>query len=238
MKRIIIFLSYLLTSISGLLLALFISSKYITQAYSQGGPEPMLNIPGEAANPEQEVKARAEAAPEQKSSGSQALESSVSNSEPQKSQVAAPSQVLQRPRVENSAISPVLKLSNDMQANLASMGIRAEGLPYIYDPSGKRDPFLAPANMRGINLDGDIAGPLEQFELDQLKIVGILWDINNPKAMIKDPNGKIHMVKHKTKLGRRNGYIKLIREGEVVVIESTIDDGKTYKNATVMVLKK
>ena len=66
--------------------------------------------------------------------------------------------------------------------------------------------------------------PLQRFELSDIKILGIMWDINEPRAMLADPTGKVHIVKQEQKIGRNNGVLALIREGELVVVEG-IDPG-------------
>jgi len=106
---------------------------------------------------------------------------------------------------------------------------------YTYISEGKRDPFLP---LSGINDSGTTIGPmfpLQRFDLDQLKLVGIIWDVKNPKAMIMDPNGKSYVVKANERIGRTSGYVARIREGELVIVESfTGNDGKvTYQTRLV-----
>lgn len=99
---------------------------------------------------------------------------------------------------------------------------------YTYVPTGKRDPFLPyEAANQGYGAALGPVFPLQKFDLDQLKIVGIIWDVRHPKAMIVDPTGKGYVVKVNEKIGRNNGYVARIREGEIVVVESfTNNDGK------------
>ncbi len=106
---------------------------------------------------------------------------------------------------------------------------------YRYEPTGKRDPFLsftAPKSSEkecGPFEDCD-TGALQRFDLDQLKLVGIIWDVKTPKAMFIDPSSKTHIVSEQDKIGRNNGYIAEIREGELVVIEKFYNLGRfTYQ---------
>ncbi len=91
-------------------------------------------------------------------------------------------------------------------------------------------------------LPGKSVGPLmylQRFELDQLELVGIIWDVSRPKAMIKDPNGTLHVVEANSKVGRNNGYVAVIREGEIVVVEPIEDEGKTsYTTRVVSIGRK
>jgi type IV pilus assembly protein PilP len=90
---------------------------------------------------------------------------------------------------------------------------------YTYIPGNKRDPFLP---YETVNMSGVMVGPvfpLQKFEIDQLKLIGIIWDVKNPKAMLLDPQGVGYVVKVNERIGRNNGYIARIRESEVVIIE-------------------
>lgn len=102
---------------------------------------------------------------------------------------------------------------------------------FTYDPKGKRDPFKPYSSSGGKQVIAKDLGPLfelQKFDLDQLKLIGVIWDNRNPKAMILDPSGKGHIVRRNERLGKNNGYIHTIREGELVVVESfTANDGRT-----------
>ncbi|MDZ4662500.1 MAG: pilus assembly protein PilP [Pseudomonadota bacterium] len=112
---------------------------------------------------------------------------------------------------------------------------------YDYDPKNKRDPFQPYYGQLEL-LPGKSVGPLmflQRYELDQLELVGIIWDVSRPKAMIKDPNGTLHVVEQNSKVGRNNGYIAIIREGEIVVVEPIEDEGKTtYTTRVVSIGRK
>lgn len=102
--------------------------------------------------------------------------------------------------------------------------------PFDYDPLGRKDPFQKPSIERPL-APGSFHGPvlpLQKFALSQLTLVGIIWDVSRPRAMFKDPDQKVHVVGPNSKLGNQNGYIAVIREGEVVVIETFEEDGKLY----------
>ncbi|MBK9293202.1 MAG: pilus assembly protein PilP [Oligoflexia bacterium] len=108
---------------------------------------------------------------------------------------------------------------------------------YSYNPSGRKDPFL-PYQLKDVV--GDTYGPelpLQKYDLDQLRLVGVIWDVANPKAMIMDASQKGHVVKVNDRIGRNNGYVARIREGEIVVVESFKGlDGKTMYQTQVMKL--
>ena len=109
---------------------------------------------------------------------------------------------------------------------------------YDYDPKNKRDPFQPYYGQLEL-LPGLSLGPvmfLQRFELEQLELVGIIWDVSRPKAMIKDPSGTLHVVEQNSKLGKNNGYVAVIREGEIVVVEPIEDEGKTSYTTRVVAI--
>ena len=80
--------------------------------------------------------------------------------------------------------------------------------------------------------------PLQGFELTDLKVIGIIWEVNNPKAMVRDPKNVLHMIRKDSKIGRNNGFVAAIREGEVVVIEPAMMDGLQTAATRIMTLQK
>ncbi len=112
--------------------------------------------------------------------------------------------------------------------------------PFDYDSRGRRDPFVQPIPDRPLQ-QGGVHGPLlplQRFDLSQLKLTGIIWEVRHPKAMLKDPTGNVHIVGTNTKVGPRNGYIAIIREGEIVVVETEDQDGHLVSTAQVMKLAR
>lgn len=112
--------------------------------------------------------------------------------------------------------------------------------PYIFDTrEGRRNPF------RPIVLKDDegavVAGPatpLERYEIDELKLIAIMWDVKNPRAMLMDPNKEIHVIGKDERIGRRRGYVATIREGELVVVETTEFNGEIVYSTRVMRIEK
>jgi len=93
-----------------------------------------------------------------------------------------------------------------------------------YSSVGKRDPFrplsLKPkASQRA----RENLSPLERYELGQLKLVAIVWDIKEPKAMVEDGIGLGYVVKIGTLIGPNEGKVKAIKPTEVVIEEHVTD---------------
>jgi type IV pilus assembly protein PilP len=112
--------------------------------------------------------------------------------------------------------------------------------PFDYDPRGRRDPFSQEIPSKIIP-QGNVHGPLlplQHFELSQLQLTGILWNVSHPKAMIKDPQGNVYVIGPNARIGPRNGYVAAIREGEIVVVETIEQDGRLISTAQVVKIAK
>jgi Tfp pilus assembly protein PilP len=112
-----------------------------------------------------------------------------------------------------------------------------EGLleDFQYDPVGKRDPF-APFTPPKIGTQGMVGPvfPLQRFSIEQLKLQGIIWDVNNPKALVVDPSNRAHIIVKDDRIGQRNGYVAQIREDEVIIVESIDLNGRTIYQTRVL----
>ena len=90
---------------------------------------------------------------------------------------------------------------------------------YTYNPIGKRDPF------RSFLASGERSGddvpqtPLQRYEVDQYQLVGIIWGIERPRALVQDPEGVGHVMEVGTYIGKNWGKVTRISAEEVVVTE-------------------
>ncbi len=112
--------------------------------------------------------------------------------------------------------------------------------PFDYDPRGRRDPFSLPIDDKPM-AQGQLhlpLLPLQRYELNQFRLMGIMWDVRSPKAMLKDPSGQIHIIGPNAKIGPRNGYVAVIREGEIVVVETMEQEGRLISTAQVVKIAK
>lgn len=92
-------------------------------------------------------------------------------------------------------------------------------------PMGRRDPFRpitlnvrAASTRRRENLS-----PLERFEIGQLKLVGIVWNVKGPTALVEDSSGLGYSVKVGTPIGANDGKVKEIRREGLIVEEFFVD---------------
>jgi type IV pilus assembly protein PilP len=129
---------------------------------------------------------------------------------------------------------------SELDANSRSTMFSGLMDPFDYDLRGRRDPFaraipdipVSPGAIRGPLL------PLQKFDIKDLRLTGIIWDVRRPRALITDPSGQTHIVTPNTKLGPRNGYVAVIREGEIVIVETVEQGGRLVSTAQVVKIAK
>jgi Tfp pilus assembly protein PilP len=80
--------------------------------------------------------------------------------------------------------------------------------------------------------------PLQRFALKDLKLVGIITHPEGNRALVVDLDGKGYIVSEGTAMGLRNGVIKTITAGEVVVEEEEVSGGKVTEKSVVMAIGK
>lgn len=94
---------------------------------------------------------------------------------------------------------------------------------YVYDPVGKRDPFRSFVLERLQNVDSETKGPLEQFELSQLAVMGVVWETQEARALIADPSGQGYIVSAGDPIGKNDGEVVAIDDNLVLVRETYVD---------------
>jgi type IV pilus assembly protein PilP len=93
---------------------------------------------------------------------------------------------------------------------------------YTYDATGKRDPFRS--FILTVEAERkDARGPLEQFDLTQLKLVAVVWGSERARAVVADPSGRGYIVREGTLMGKNEGRIVSIADNALVVKESYVD---------------
>ena len=99
----------------------------------------------------------------------------------------------------------------------------AAPVAYHYDPTDKVDPFKSYIRRQVTLQSDDATSPLERFDLSQLIVMGIIWGVDEPRALIKDPTGKGYIVRTGTPIGKNKGRILRIEDNKVVVKETYLD---------------
>jgi type IV pilus assembly protein PilP len=94
---------------------------------------------------------------------------------------------------------------------------------YLYDPTGKTDPFKSFISTREEKEKERAKTYLETLELSQLNVVVIVISPKNRWAMVQDSKGVGHVIKEGTLIGTNNGVVYKITQGEVIIREEYKD---------------
>ncbi len=96
--------------------------------------------------------------------------------------------------------------------------------PFVYLAEGRRDPFVPLTRIRRpIGGSDEPATPLQRYDLDQFKLVGVVVGMGESKAMVTAPDGKSYILAKGVKIGKNNGVILEINS-EVILVEEKYYD--------------
>lgn len=93
----------------------------------------------------------------------------------------------------------------------------------VYSAEGKRDPFRSFVLDRLKELAGHAKGPLEQFDVGQLTLHGVVWKTNRPRALVADPSGQVYVVREGDAIGTNEGSVVRIDDNLLLVRETYVD---------------
>ncbi len=104
---------------------------------------------------------------------------------------------------------------------------RAE--PFAYSAGGRRDPFAPPARpaAAGPEAPRPGRGPLEQYALNELRLVGLLRYGQDYIGLLRDPSGAVHRIEPGDYLGPDRGRVRRITDLGVELIEWSTDETGT-----------
>ena len=95
----------------------------------------------------------------------------------------------------------------------------------LYDPNGKRDPFVSfikAEERRRVEADAVSLPPLLRYDLGELKFVGIIWTKKGALGLVEDNEGKGYSVTVGTRIGRSGGVVSRITGREILVREEFV----------------
>lgn len=107
---------------------------------------------------------------------------------------------------------------------------------YEYDPAGRREPFqtLIASEIPAVEdviitpPPEELTSPLQKFDLNQIKLVGIILGGLGDYARVKAPDGQSYTINVGTLIGKHKGKVVSISEN-VVLVRETIE----YESGTV-----
>ena len=105
---------------------------------------------------------------------------------------------------------------------------------YIYDPTGKTDPFKSFIALQEEMEEKKRREPrtyLETVDLSQLELTAIITSQKESWAMVRDSKGLGHVIKKGTYIGTNGGVVHEIKKKEVIIREEFTDfRGNTRHN--------
>lgn len=118
----------------------------------------------------------------------------------------------------------------DLGADQESNDLERQGYfpRFIYEDRGRKNPFEPSIQIGSFESAEDGNGSEEEtlregllkFEVGALKVSAILISRDGkPKALLRDPSGVVYTIKENDKVGRNNGIVKRIRQGQIVIVE-------------------
>ncbi|HNR12490.1 MAG TPA: pilus assembly protein PilP [Thermodesulfobacteriota bacterium] len=111
-------------------------------------------------------------------------------------------------------------------ATLPAGAEATKGSSYAYNSEGRPDPFK-PFILEARRIQDETAitslNPLQRYDISQLKLVAVIWQLDIPTAMVEDSSGKGYIVTKGTQVGKNNGVVAEVGEKEVVVTEEFVN---------------
>ncbi|MBF0458146.1 MAG: pilus assembly protein PilP [Nitrospirae bacterium] len=161
--------------------------------------------------------------------------------------MGAPGECPAIPPVSGSPASPPpapaapAAMDNETASALTPLAIER----YIYESSGRRDPFMplvdkklpasAPAK---VNKPPRALSPLEEPDLKSIALKGIVMDAKNKYAVV-EIKGKTYVITEKTYLGNEGGRVVKINNDRLIVEVVKYDElGKEIKSLQSIQLRK
>jgi len=114
---------------------------------------------------------------------------------------------------------------------------KTEQIEPPYNPTGKPDPFQPTrVALRAKEKGKKQVLPLEQYEVNDYELVGLVTGSGVKKAMVQDLTGKGFFIQVGTRIGKQGGKVIRITEKEVV-IQEPYEDFLGRKSSRMITLK-
>ena len=130
---------------------------------------------------------------------------------------AAPQPVVKRPAPKPEAKAPAAPAAEAQAKKVEQVA--------LYDPSGKRDPFVSFVRVeerRKAAVGTASLPPLQRYDLGELKFVGVIWTKKGARGLVEDAEGKGYSVTVGMRIGRSGGVVSRITGKEILVREEFV----------------
>jgi len=118
--------------------------------------------------------------------------------------------------------------------------VKAEKEVYVYEPKGRRDPFVPLTDVvkeKPLKKRGSAA--IEDFDVEEIKVIAIAWDSKQYFAMVTLPDKKSYTIRKGMTLGLYGGKVREITKDSVIITEQIKDyKGQLKTKDTILKLRK
>ena len=111
---------------------------------------------------------------------------------------------------------------------------------YVYDPKGRRDPFMSLVSVAQAKDEKKFSSnPVENYDVDEIKLIAIAWDSRHYYAVVTLPDHKSYTIRKGMTLGLNNGKVTDITKDSVFIREQIKNyKGQVKPKDTILRLRK
>ncbi len=144
------------------------------------------------------------------------------------------------PSPKRPAVAPQQSAPAQAGQSSAIPETKAEKEVYVYDAKGRRDPFTSLAVVMKTKLARKKgAAAIENFDVDEMKLIAIAWDSKSSFAQVVTPDGKSYTLRKGMTVGLYGGKVMNITPDTVVIQEQVKDyRGQQKTKDTILKLRK
>lgn len=101
----------------------------------------------------------------------------------------------------------------------------AQNAPWVAKESDprdikERDPFRMPDRVANRLIP---KGELENFRVEELKLIGVIEGFGPPRGMLLAPNGRTYLIRERQRIGLDGGVVAKILSEKVIIFEKRIN---------------
>ena len=116
-------------------------------------------------------------------------------------------------------------------------------VPEQFDFSGKKDPFRSYVVATKVKIALPIIQgkqlPIQQYEVNQFKVIGIITGLAENRALVQDPTGKSYVIKVGAFIGAYNGRVQEIKPNVIDIVEKYKEEnGKIRQRVVKLALRR
>ncbi len=125
---------------------------------------------------------------------------------------------------------------DEQTALIATLDVSPASETFVYDPTGKREPFR-PFDLSPKIAEDPSKTPLERYDLGQLKLTAVIGG-DEPAATVENQAKRGFIVKKGTKIGLNGGEVVEILPDRIKILETQVDfTGQKKTKVTEMMLR-